>query len=95
MVKKLNRDAFLIKILLNKGASPSLVSKILNLSRQKVFYWATHDIRTKSHFRRRKLPPEYLAKILDLARNKTTSSMGSRKISAIIKQVITAIEKII
>ena len=84
MVKKLNRDAFLIKILLNKGASPSLVSKILNLSRQKVFYWATHDIRTKSHFRRRKLPPEYLAKILDLARNKTTSSMGSRKISAII-----------
>ena len=90
MVKKLNKDAFLIKILLNKGASCSLVSKILNLSRQKVFYWATHDIRTKSNQRKRKLPPEYLAKILDLARNKTTSSMGSRKISAIINAELEA-----
>ena len=46
MVKKLNRDALLIKILLNKGASCADISQILNVSRQKVFYWAKHDIKT-------------------------------------------------
>jgi len=84
MVKKLNRDALLIKILLNKGASCADISQILNVSRQKVFYWAKHEIKTSRINRRKKLPEEYYQKIIDLAKNSAANSMSSRKICAII-----------
>ena len=58
MVKKLNRDAFLIKILLDKGLSQGDIVKILNLSFQKVNYWAKTDLKT-TRKRRRKIPEEY------------------------------------
>jgi len=83
MVKKLNRDAFLIKILLDKGLKQSDIVKILNISFQKVNYWAKTDLKT-TRKRRKKLPEEYFQKILDLANNQTTSAMSSRKIASII-----------
>ena len=86
MVKKLNRDALLIKILLNKGASCADISQILNVSRQKVFYWAKHDIKTSRINRRKKLPEEYYQKIINLAKNSAANTLSSRKICAIINQ---------
>ena len=83
MVKKLNRDAFLIKILLDKGLKQTDITKILNISKQKVNYWAKTDIKT-TRKRRRKIPEEYFQKILALAQNQTTSAMSSRKICSII-----------
>ena len=79
----------LIKILLNKGLTQSDITKILNLSKQKVNYWAKTDIKTTT-IHRRKLPEEYMKRILELAQNQTTSAMSSRKICAIINAELEA-----
>ena len=79
----------LIKILLNKGLSQSDITKILNISKQKVNYWTKTEIKTSS-VHRRKLPEEYMKKIIDLAQNQTTSAMSSRKICAIINAELEA-----
>jgi len=86
MSKKLNKDAFLIKILLDKGASYADVCSILGISKSKVIYWAGHDIPTSKNNWRRKLPEEYFQKILSLAKNETTSTMSGRKICSIINR---------
>ena len=80
MVKKLNKDAYLIKILLDQGASYADVCSILGLTKSKVIYWAGHNIPTSKNNWKRKLPEEYFQKILSLARNETTSTMSGRKI---------------
>ena len=69
---------------MNKGASCADISQILNVSRQKVFYWAKHDIKTSRINRRKKLPEEYYQKIINLAKNAAANSLSSRKICAII-----------
>ena len=86
MNKKLNKDAFLIKILLDQGASYTDVCSILGISKSKVVYWAGHNIPTSKNNWKRKLPEEYFQKILSLAKNETTSQMSGRKICAIINK---------
>ena len=85
MVKKLNRDAFLIKLLLEKGIKQCDIVKLLHLKKQKVSYWANTELKNTQK-RRKKLNEIFVTKIRELARNKTTSAMSSRKIAAIINQ---------
>ena len=87
MAKKINRDAESIKKLLSRGYKQKEIVKILNLKKQKVSYWATHDIQ-QSQNRRKKLKNIYISRIIKWARNKTTSSMSSRKISSMINSVL-------
>ena len=83
MVKKLNKDAILIKILLEKGVRQKDIARLLKLRKQKVSYWANTEIKTEIK-RRKKLSDEYIQKIKELARNQTTSAMSSRRIASII-----------
>ena len=86
MVKKLNKDAITIKSLLEKGYNQYQISKMLNLSKQKVHYWAKTEIKTVQK-RRKKFRNFYVDKILKLAKNKTTSQMSSKKIAAVLNSV--------
>ena len=83
MVKKVNRDALLIKILIEKGVKQKDIVKLLHVKRQKVSYWANTEIKTTQK-RRRKLNDVFVEKIREMAKNKTTSAMSSRKIASII-----------
>ena len=82
MVKKINKDAITIKSLLETGYSQYKVAKMLNLSKQKVNYWAHHDIDAVKN-RRKKFRTFYVDKIIRLAKNKTTSQMSSKRIIGI------------
>ena len=75
MVKKINEDAMKIKKLLEKGLSQKQISKLLGLKKQKVSYWANHDMKTIPS-RRKKLPLPFINKICNLAKDRTTSDMG-------------------
>ena len=59
MAKKINRDVESIKTLLSRGYKQKEITKILNLKKQKVSYWATHDIQ-QSQNRRKKLKNIYI-----------------------------------
>ena len=83
MVKKINKDAVLIKNLLERGFSQNDIAKLLNFHKTKVSYWAKTEIKDEQK-RRKKLDKKYVDRIIDLAKNKTTSAMGTRKIAAII-----------
>ena len=83
MVKKLNRDAFLIKTLLEKGFKQCEIVKLLKIKKQKVSYWAKTEIK-KSQKKKKKLDDIFIEKIVNLAKNKTTSVMSSRKIASLI-----------
>ena len=85
MVKKINKDSIAIKTLLNKGMKPIEVANLLDVSKQKVNYWKRHEIKT-IQTRRKKLDASFIQKICELAENKTTSEMSSRKIASIINE---------
>ena len=83
MAKKINEDAVTIKRLLKKGFSQKKICQLLGLKKQKVSYWANHEIKT-TQIRRKKLPKSYIAQICKMAQDKTTSDMGSKKIAYLI-----------
>ena len=53
MVKKINKDAVIIKELLKLGKKQSEIVELCGYKKQKVSYWATHEI--KETKRRKKL----------------------------------------
>ena len=46
MVKKLKADALMIKELLKKGYKQCQISLLLGIKKEKVSYWARHELRT-------------------------------------------------
>ena len=87
MVKKINEDAVTIKRLLKQGLSQKKISMLLGIKKQKVSYWANHEIETIQK-RRKKLPQTYIKEICKMARDKTTSEMGSKKIANLINETL-------
>ena len=87
MAKKLNKHAIIIKELLSKGWSQKKVAAFLKLSKQKVNYWASHEIKTSQN-RKMKQKEIYIQRIIKLAKNKPTSAMSCRKISRMINNVL-------
>ena len=85
MVKKFNIDAGAIKAFLAKGYNQAWISRKLGISKQKVNYWFKTSMKTVQ-YRKRKLPKEYIDKIIRLAEDKLTKEMGSRKIACIINE---------
>ena len=45
MVKKINKDAVIIKELLNKGLRQCEIARLLKLKKEKVSYWARTEIK--------------------------------------------------
>ena len=86
MVKKINNDAITIKSLLEKGYTQYKIAKMLNISNQKVHYWARTEIKF-IQTRKKKFRNFYINKIINLAKNKTTSQMSSKKIASILNSV--------
>ena len=80
MVKKLKR-------LLKKGYKQCMISRLLNINKEKVYYWARHDLRTSQN-KSKKLKNIYIDRIKRLANNKVTSSMSSRKIANKINRLL-------
>ena len=76
---------FWIKALLKKGFSPIKVARILGLSRKKVNYWRKTEIKS-IQYRRKKLDDSCINKIYELAKDKTTSQISSRKIANLINE---------
>ena len=87
MVKKINRDAESIKKLLSMGYKQTEIVKMLKIKKQKVSYWANKEI-IQIQKRRKKLKNVYIERIIKWARNKTTSTMSSRKICTMINSVL-------
>ena len=87
MVKKTKKEIYVIKELLLKGWSQKKIAKFLNLSKQRVNYWAHHQIKS-SQRRKTKLRDIYKDTIIRWAKNKPTSSMSCRKIAAKINRVL-------
>ena len=85
MVKKVNADAITIKRLLKQGMQPIKIARLLKVSKQKVNYWKRAKIKY-IQTRRKKLQPEYINKICQLAEDKTTNEMSSRKITNLINK---------
>ena len=83
--KKINKDAILIKGLLNKKYRPIDIANEFNISKQKVNYWKKTEIKTEIH-RRLKLNQDDIDQIIKLAENKTTSEMSCRKIANIMNK---------
>ena len=46
MVKKINNDSITIKSLLEKGYTQYKIAKMLNISKQKVHFWARTEIKS-------------------------------------------------
>ena len=87
MVKKTKKEIYVIKELLLKGWSQKKIAKFLNLSKQRVNYWAHHQIKS-SQRRKTKLRDIYKDTIIRWAKNKPTSSMSCRKIAAKINRIL-------
>ena len=85
MVKKLNHDAVAIKKLLSKGYTQARICRMLGLKKQKVSYWAKTPIKYEIK-RKTKLDEKFKKRIVELAEDKLTSDMGSRKIAEIINR---------
>ena len=85
MVKKLNHDAITIKKLLSKGYTQARICRMLGLKKQKVSYWANTQIKYEIK-RKTKLDEKFKKRIIELAEDKLTSDMGSRKIAEIINR---------
>ena len=87
MVKKLNPDALMIKKLIKKGYKQCDISRILGIKKEKVSYWARHDLKD-SQKKCKKLKDIYIRAIQRWANNKVTSSMSSRKIASKINSIL-------
>ena len=64
MAKKINKHAIIIKELLSKGWCQKKVTVFLKLSKQKVNYWALHEIKTSQN-RKMKLKDIYIQRIIN------------------------------
>ena len=64
---------------------PIEIARKLNITKQRVNYWVKTSIKTVQ-YRKKKLPQKYIDKIISLARNQTTSSMSSRKITSLMNE---------
>ena len=87
MVKRLNPDALIIKEMLKKGYRQCEIARILKIKKEKVSYWARHELRTTQE-KKKKLKDIYINIIKRWANNKTTSAMSSRKIACKINSVL-------
>ena len=87
MVKSINKFGATVKTFLAAGYPQSWIARKLKVPRQKVNYQATHLLKTVQH-KKRKLPIQYIKRIIKLASNKTTSSMSSAKITFIINKML-------
>ena len=85
MVKKINHDVITIKKLLSKRYTQARICRLLGLKKQKVSYWAKTPIKYEIK-RKTKLDEKYKKRIVELAEDKLTSDMGSRKIAEIINR---------
>ena len=85
MVKKINSDAVTIKSLLKKGMQPIKIARLLKESKHKVNYLKKTEIKY-IQTGRKKLQPEYVKKICQLALDKTTCKINSRKIASSINK---------
>ena len=85
MVKKINHDAITIKKLLSKGYTQARICRLLGLKKQKVSYWAKMPIKYEIK-RKTKLDEKYKKRIVELAEDKLTSDICSRKIAEIINR---------
>ena len=90
MAKKINRDAESIIKLLSMGYKQKEIVQILKLKKQKVSYWAikVKQNRIQNKKRKKKLKDIYLSRIIKWAKNKTTSTMSCRIISAKINSIL-------
>ena len=87
MVKQINIFGATVKTFLEKGYSQSWIAKKLKVKRQRVNYWALHPLKTEQK-KKKKLPDEYIKKIIDLAKNKTTSTMSSSRITKLMNLIL-------
>ena len=72
---------------MQKGYLQSWIARKLKVKRQRVNYWALHPLKTEQT-KKRKLPDKYIQKILDLAKDKTTSAMSSARITKYINLML-------
>ena len=87
MVKQINIFGATVKTFLEKGYSQSWIAKKLKVKRQRVNYWALHPLKTEQK-KKKKLPDEYIKKIIDLSKNKTTSTMSSSRITKLMNLIL-------
>ena len=45
MVKKINKDALMIKELISKGMRQCEISRLLDIKKEKASYWSRHEIK--------------------------------------------------
>ena len=72
---------------MSKVWSKKKVGAFLKLSKQKVNYWASHEIKTSQNWKM-KLKDIYIQRIIKWAKNKPTSAMTCRKISRMNNNVL-------
>ena len=87
MVKKINTFGAMVKTLLQKGYSQSWIATKLKVKRQRVNYLASHLLKAEQ-IKKRKLPDKYIQKIIGLAKDKTTSTMSSARITKYINLML-------
>ena len=85
MSKKINEDTVTIKRLLKRGLSQKKICQLLGLKKQKVSYWANHEMKT-TQTKRKKLSKAFITKNCKMAQDRTTSVMGSKKIAYMINK---------
>ena len=87
MVKKLNKDAVMIKTLLAKGLRQGEIVGLLGFKKEKVSYWSRTELKESQH-KPKKLNEKYIKTIQRWALNKTTSQRSSRKIATMINSIL-------
>ena len=87
MVKKLNKDAVMIKTLLAKGLRQCQIVRLLGFKKEKVSYWSRTELKESQH-KPKKLNEKYIKTIQRWALNKTTSQRSSRKIATMINSIL-------
>ena len=87
MLKKLNKDAVMIKTLLAKGLRQCEIVGLLGFKKEKVSYWSRTELKESQH-KPKKLNEKYIKTIQRWALNKTTSQRSSRKIAAMINSIL-------
>ena len=87
MVKKINKDALMIKELIRKGLRQCEISRLLGIKKEKVSYWSRHEIK-ENQYKRKKLKDIYIETIRRWANDKATSQRSSRKIANMINSLL-------
>ena len=87
MVKKINRDALMIKKLIRKGLRQFQISRLLGIKKEKVIYWSRHEIK-EHQYKLKILKDAYLHAMPRWSNDKSTSQRSSRKIANMIISLI-------